>query len=44
VNFTPDAPLPADTAIRVQVPPGGITDISGNPVAEETSWSFTTAP
>jgi hypothetical protein len=44
VNFTPREPLPADTVIRVVVPAGGITDLSGNPVAEELSWQFTTSP
>ncbi|MEZ4239617.1 MAG: Ig-like domain-containing protein [Myxococcota bacterium] len=44
VNFTPDEPLPAGTAIRVVVPAGGITDVSGNPTAEEVRWQFTTAP
>jgi hypothetical protein len=44
VNFTPDEPLPADAEIRVVVPAGGVTDVSGNAVAEEVSWRFTTAP
>jgi hypothetical protein len=44
VNFTPREPLPPDTTIRVVVPAGGITDLSGNPVAEELSWQFTTSP
>ena len=44
VNFTPTDPLPADTVIRVVIPAGGIADVSGNPVGEETVWHFTTAP
>ncbi|MEQ1572365.1 MAG: Ig-like domain-containing protein, partial [Myxococcota bacterium] len=44
VNFTPDEPLPADSTIHVVIPAGGITDISGNPTAQEVSWSFSTSP
>ncbi|MEQ1506622.1 MAG: Ig-like domain-containing protein, partial [Myxococcota bacterium] len=44
VNFTPTEPLPSDAAVRVTVPAGGITDLSGNPTAAEASWTFTTSP
>jgi hypothetical protein len=43
VNFTPASPLPAGEEITVEVPAGGISDLSGNPVAEATVFSFTVA-
>lgn len=42
VNFTPAEPLPGKTEIVVHIPAGGITDVSGNPIAEEQRWSFHT--
>ena len=44
VNFTPSEPLPPDTLIRVEIPAGGIADISGNAIAEARTWQFRTAP
>lgn len=43
-NFTPAAPLPAGERVTVEVPAGGITDVSGNPTPEAFSFSFTVAP
>lgn len=43
VNFTPAAPLPAGRIV-VEVPAGGITDVSGNPTAETFAFSFTVTP
>ncbi len=42
VNFTPDAPLLADTTYTVEVPSGGLTDTVGNPTAETLLFSFST--
>ena len=42
VNFTPDEPLLDDMTYIVTIPAGGIVDLSGNPVAEETSFAFST--
>ncbi len=42
VNFTPDAPLLPDTTYVVRVPAGGVTDISGNAIAQETVFRFGT--
>jgi len=42
VNFVPDAPLDPDTTYFVEVPAGGIADVSGNAVAVTTSFSFST--
>ncbi len=44
VNFTPAEPLVPGDTVRVVVPAGGITDVSGNPTAEELAFSFTVAP
>lgn len=44
VNFTPDEPLPADATVVITIPRGGITDLSGNPVAEDLTWQFDTSP
>ena len=41
-NFVPDAPLDANTTYFVEVPAGGIADVSGNPVAAATVFSFST--
>lgn len=42
INFVPDAPLPENTTIWVEVPAGGVADTSGNPVAETTRFGFST--
>ena len=42
VNFVPDAPLPADTTIWVEVPAGGVADPSGNPTTEAVRFAFST--
>jgi hypothetical protein len=43
VNFSPASPLPPGE-VTVEVPAGGITDVSGNPIAETVRFSFTVAP
>ncbi len=42
VNFTPSDPLLPDTTYEVWLPEGGIADISGNPMASELRFTFTT--
>lgn len=42
VNFTPDEPLAGNTTHFVDVPAGGVADISGNPVAADFVFSFST--
>ncbi len=42
VNFVPDDPLDADTTYFVEVPAGGIADVSRNAVAVTTTFSFST--
>ncbi len=44
VNFWPAAPLRADTAYTLEIPAGGITDFSGNAIAEPFFAHFRTAP
>ncbi len=44
VNFVPDTDLPADTTLRVEVPAGGIADVSGNPTTESLTFYFATGP
>jgi hypothetical protein len=41
-NFIPDEPLAEDQVYTVTIPARGITDVSGNPTAEDFSWSFST--
>ncbi len=41
-NFVPDEPLEADTTYVVEVPAGGIADVSGNPAAEALRFAFST--
>lgn len=42
VNFTPDEPLAADTVVFVEVPSGGVADLSGNPIEQPLLFSFST--
>ncbi len=42
VNFTPDEPLAEGMTYFVDVPSGGVADISGNPVEVELRFSFST--
>ncbi len=42
VNFSPVEPLQPGTTYQVWLPAGGIADISGNPMATELRFSFTT--
>lgn len=42
VNFVPDAPLSADTTYVVEIPAGGIADVTGNPTEAELRFSFST--
>ncbi len=42
VNFVPDAPLAADTTYFVEVPAGGIADVTGNPTGAGLAWAFST--
>lgn len=44
VNLTPREPLLAGESYEVQVVAGGVADISGNAVLDETVWIFTVAP
>lgn len=41
-NFVPDAPLEADTTYVVEVPAGGIADLSGNPTETTLRFRFST--
>lgn len=41
-NFVPDAALEADTTYVVEVPVGGVADVTGNPVTETKRFVFTT--
>ncbi|MDP2316622.1 MAG: Ig-like domain-containing protein [Pseudomonadota bacterium] len=42
VNFVPDAPFDADTTYVVEVPAGGIADVSGNPTEATLRFTFST--
>jgi len=42
VNFVPDAPFQADTTYFVDVPAGGIADVTGNPTAAAYTFAFAT--
>ena len=42
VNFTPDEPFPEDTIVYVELPAGGVADVSGNALAETVSFRFST--
>jgi hypothetical protein len=42
VNFTPDEPFLPDTMVYVEVPAGGVSDISGNAIEETMTFSFST--
>ena len=42
INFVPDAPLPPNTTIWVEVPSGGVADVSGNAVEQTTRFAFST--
>jgi hypothetical protein len=41
-NFVPDAPLDPDTTYYVEIPAGGVADVSGNPTEAALAWSFST--
>ncbi len=41
-NFVPDAPLRADTTYLVEIPIGGIADVSGNPTTATLTFTFAT--
>ncbi|MFN7142675.1 MAG: Ig-like domain-containing protein [Myxococcota bacterium] len=41
-NFVPDAPLDADTTYVVEVPAGGIADVTGNPTGDTVRFTFST--
>ncbi len=43
LNLSPRQPLPANTRIHVQLPEGGLSDVSGNRLAETVQWSFSTS-
>ncbi len=43
VNFAPFEPLAPGTAYTLEVPAGGLTDYSGNAIAESVTITFTTA-
>ena len=43
VNFTPTAPLQPGTTYAVTLPAGGLVDLTGNALAEDFTFSFTTA-
>ncbi|MCO4773341.1 MAG: Ig-like domain-containing protein [Deltaproteobacteria bacterium] len=42
VNFEPAAPLQPDTTYVVELPAGGVTDVSGNPIAADWAMRFST--
>jgi hypothetical protein len=42
VNFSPDAPLQANTTYEVLLPQGGIKDYAGNPTDREVRFRFST--
>ncbi len=42
VNFTPDEPLADGMTYLVEIPAGGITDVSGNPTEASFSFAFST--
>lgn len=42
VNFVPDVPWAEETTYVVELPAGGVADVSGNRVAETKRWTFTT--
>lgn len=44
LNLSPLAPLAPDTTYHVQIPEGGVADVSGNRIAQTVQWSFRTAP
>ncbi len=41
-NFVPDAPLSADTSYFIEIPAGGIADVTGNPTEVAVRFAFTT--
>ncbi len=41
-NFVPDQPLEADTTYFVEVPAGGIADVTGNPTSAVKTFAFAT--
>jgi len=43
LNLSPLEPLPAGETIHVQLPAGGLADVSGNRLEQSIQWSFTTA-
>lgn len=42
LNFSPSAPLPANTTFEIVLPAGGVRDLVGNPVATEFLSTFQT--
>ncbi len=42
LNFAPTSPLEPDTTYIVELPAGGVTDLSGNPLAESWTIRFST--
>lgn len=42
LNFTPDSPLAPDTTYVVELPAGGVSDVSGNPIEADWSMRFST--
>lgn len=44
VNFVPKAPLAPNTTYTLEVPAGGLTDFSGNAIAEAFTITVTTGP
>lgn len=42
INFVPRAPLDPDTEYTMEIPAGGLTDISGNPLEESVVATFMT--
>jgi hypothetical protein len=42
VVFVPSEPLPPESTIVVEIPAGGITDVSGNPVPTAIEFRFST--
>ena len=42
VNFVPDEALPEDTTVNVELPMGGVSDLTGNALEETLQLRFTT--
>lgn len=42
LNFVPDSPLEPDTTYVIEVPAGGVSDLSGNPIEADWSMRFST--